>query len=103
MRLHLEFHFSFDTGAISEEIARKNTLYGAWNPDVTNVISTHGLVDPWRVMGIQEDINEQSPTLIIPGASHCNDLQAKNEKSDSRAMLQAREQITGLVKKWVAL
>lgn len=60
-------------------------MYGGLNPDVNNVsflsnylysfylwhltqvYFTHGLIDPWRVVGVQNDINESSPVDIIPG------------------------------------
>jgi Serine carboxypeptidase S28 len=41
-------------------------IYGALAPNVRNVYSTHGQLDPWRPMGVQEDINEASPTVILP-------------------------------------
>lgn len=31
------------------------------------VYFTNGLIDPWRMMGIQSDVNEHSPADIIPG------------------------------------
>lgn len=31
------------------------------------VYFTHGLIDPWRIMGVQRDINDHSPADIIPG------------------------------------
>lgn len=42
-------------------------MYGGMNPEVTNVYFTHGSIDPWRVMGIQTDLNERSPAVVIPG------------------------------------
>lgn len=36
------------------------------NPAVTNVFFTQGQLDPWRPMGLQEDLNAQSPTVVIP-------------------------------------
>lgn len=48
-------------------VERKNTLYGAWNPAVTNVIWTHGHLDPWRAMGIQTDLNRHATAIVIPG------------------------------------
>lgn len=36
------------------------------NPEVTNVFFTQGQLDPWRPMGLQEDLNSQSPVVVIP-------------------------------------
>jgi hypothetical protein len=43
-----------------------NEIYGGKNQNVKNVYSTHGQFDPWRPLGIQEDINQWSPTTILP-------------------------------------
>lgn len=48
-------------------VERKNVMYGDLNPDVNNVYFTHGLIDPWRTMGIQYDLNAYSPADVIPG------------------------------------
>lgn len=61
--------FSFTNRTLPNIINRKNTLYGGLNPAVTNVIITHGELDPWRAMGIQKNLNRLSPVIIIPGKS----------------------------------
>lgn len=48
-------------------IDRKNVLYGGFSPVINNVYFTHGLIDPWRTMGIQTDLNNRSPADVIPG------------------------------------
>lgn len=48
-------------------INRKNALYGEWNPSVSNVIFTHGQLDPWRAMGVQTDVSRTAPVIIIRG------------------------------------
>lgn len=47
-------------------IERTNTIYGHMNPAVTNIFFTQGQLDPWRPMGLQEDLNEHSPAVVIP-------------------------------------
>jgi Serine carboxypeptidase S28 len=43
-----------------------NAFYGGKKPNAKNIYSTHGQFDPWRLLGVQEDINESSPTVILP-------------------------------------
>ncbi|XP_037044551.1 putative serine protease K12H4.7 [Bradysia coprophila] len=81
---------------------RKNTIYGGFNPNVNNVYFTNGLIDPWRIMGIQNDVNEHSPADIIPDASHCNDL-SSNSPDDSPRMREVRDRILQLVRLWTGL
>lgn len=46
---------------------RLNVIYGGLTPDVTNVIFTQGMNDPWRSLGVQEDLNSLAPAFVIPG------------------------------------
>lgn len=90
------------------------------NPEVTNVFFTQGQLDPWRPMGLQEDLNSQSPVVVIPSRffsktisdilitffefilvhSHCSDLQSISS-SDTEEMLAVKIQIRDLVYLWL--
>lgn len=48
---------------IEGQIAATNEYFGGLSPNVENVYFTHGHLDPWRAMGIQ---NETEAT-ILPG------------------------------------
>lgn len=94
------FGESFTNATIHTNIDRKNVMFGSWNARVTNVYFTNGLIDPWRAMGVQEDLNPSSPADVIPGASHCADLLAISE-SDSPQMLAVKHRISYLVRIWL--
>lgn len=51
-------------------VQQKNTVYGALNPAVSNVVFTHGQLDPWRSMGIQKDLNRNVQAIVIPGKNN---------------------------------
>lgn len=51
---------------MNDNVHRTNVIYGGMNPAVTNVFFTQGQLDPWRPMGIQEDLNPSSPAVVIP-------------------------------------
>lgn len=57
---------SFSAAKIETNVERTNVIFGGMNPAVTNVFFTQGQLDPWRPMGLQEDLNAQSPTVVIP-------------------------------------
>lgn len=59
--------FRINEATIYANVDRKNVLYGGFRPDIRNVYFTHGLIDPWRTMGIQEDLNPHSPANVVPG------------------------------------
>lgn len=87
---------------IHNSIARNNVVFGGWNMNVRNVYFTNGLVDPWRTMGIQQDLNPSSPADIIPDASHCNDLLSISE-IDSAPMLAVKRRVRDLFAEWLGV
>lgn len=91
----------FDHPRLDANIERTNVIFGAMNPAVTNVFFTQGQLDPWRPMGIQEDLNENAPAVVIPLASHCADFGSISD-SDSPEMRAAKERILELIKQWIA-
>lgn len=60
------FPISLSPDKVHQNVDRTNVIYGSLFPNARNVYSTHGQLDPWRTMGVQEDINEHSPTVILP-------------------------------------
>lgn len=73
--------------------------YGGLTPNVTRVFYTQGEIDPWRGVGIQRDVNSETPAMVITGASHCNDLYMWF--SELPAIREARNKIRELVKIWI--
>jgi len=94
--------FSFLDERIQRNVDRTNTIFGALDPRVRNVYSTHGQLDPWRPMGVQEDINEFSPTVILPLESHCSDLYSLRD-SDTPEMRDSKLRIFELVQEWTGI
>ncbi|XP_001868269.2 putative serine protease K12H4.7 [Culex quinquefasciatus] len=91
----------FPESSMHANVARTNTIYGHMNPEVTNVLFTQGQLDPWRPMGVQQDLNERSPAVVIPLASHVADLNSISDW-DSTEMRAAKEKISELVRLWLA-
>ncbi|XP_001868268.2 thymus-specific serine protease [Culex quinquefasciatus] len=95
------YDYKFPERLLHVNVARTNTIYGHMNPEVTNVFFTQGQLDPWRPMGLQEDLNEHSPAVVIPLASHCADLSSISA-ADSPEMRAAKERVFELIKMWLA-
>lgn len=77
-----------------------NKTYKGLNISVKKVYFTHGELDPWRPMGIQKDRNKFSPTDIVPGASHCNDLYSIS-LSDTPEMMLVKLRARSLILEWL--
>jgi len=94
------YDLSLTQEKIEENIKNTNEKYHGLDPNVTNVYFTHGDIDPWHPLGINEDYNKDSPAFVIPGHSHCADLYSVS-KTDTKAMKLAKKNIWDLVSKWL--
>lgn len=57
----------FDHTFLINSTERTNTLYGAYDIDVTNVVFVHGSIDPWHALGITKTLNQGAPAIYIKG------------------------------------
>lgn len=94
------YGYQFSRQFIDAAIDRTNVVFGGWELDVSRVYWTNGIIDPWRAMSIQEDLNPKSPADVIPEASHVADL-ASISARDSVEMRQVKERISRLVSGWL--
>lgn len=85
---------------IHDMVDRTNVMFGGWNSQVTNVYFVNGWVDPWRMVGIQEDLNPSSPADVVYGASHCMDLYETSPR-DSEEMLEVKQRVVDLIRIWL--
>ncbi|XP_026479920.1 putative serine protease K12H4.7 [Ctenocephalides felis] len=82
-------------------IERTNVVYGALTSAVDRVIFTHGTVDPWHSIGLLEEVNPESPVIVVKGTSHCQDLQSISS-ADSAEMKAAKKRVLELIAKWLS-
>lgn len=96
------FYSRFDLEKIQANVLATNNRHNGFVPDVTNVFFTHGEFDPWRPMGVQEPLNENTPTVILQGHAHCQDLYSISI-DDSEQMRSTKLLVTSYVRKWLNL
>ncbi|GBP53518.1 Putative serine protease K12H4.7 [Eumeta japonica] len=61
------FDERFDEQFIYDAAERVNTVFGGLYPDVNNTINIHGMLDPWRAIGVfDRDLKDNSPTIDVP-------------------------------------
>ena len=85
---------------LANNVATTNSQYGGLHPSLSNVVFVHGSLDPWYNLGVVKDLNVNTPVIIIPGASHCNDM-FPDSPTDSEQLRAARLRIGELVKSWI--
>lgn len=99
---HDAFGPQFSKSATSEAIDRTNVIFGGLNLDVSNVYFTNGLLDPWRAVSIQEDLNESSPADVVPGYGRCMDL-TPSSPYHTKEMQAVQERVSSLMRHWLGL
>lgn len=92
----------FTQEIIEQKIAQTNVNHLGFETQVTNVFFTHGEIDPWRPMGVQTDVNADSPVVILEGHAHCQDL-ASIQLGDSQQMRATKEAVTARVREWLGM
>lgn len=92
----------FTLAKIAEKIEKTNLKHNGFSPKLTNVFFTHGELDPWRPMGVQENVNSDTPVVILEGHAHCQDLGSISAR-DSSQMKSTKERITANVRKWLGI
>lgn len=89
----------FDRSTLDANTRRINLIFGGKNPNVKNILYTHGEIDPWSVTGILETLSPDAEVMIIPEAAHCYDIFKGND--NDRGIQAARNRVKELVKKWI--
>lgn len=64
------------------------------------VLLSYGEYDPWGTMVPKEGWNEDVEILMVPGGSHCSDLETP-QKYDTGEMVDARRNISSILHKWI--
>lgn len=95
-----KMYFCYRHELLGHNSHRFNIEFGGLTPNVTNVIFTQGSVDPWRSLGVMEDLNDDALAIVIEGASQANDLGPVHDY-DSPALVVAKEEIQQIVREWL--
>lgn len=89
-------------GNLAVNSNRFNVEFGGLQPNVTNVLFTQGSVDPWRSLGVMENLHDTAQAIVIEGASQANDL-GPIHGYDSEALVAAKEEIMEIVRGWLGV
>ncbi|XP_050293745.1 putative serine protease K12H4.7 [Anthonomus grandis grandis] len=96
------FGSKFDSEYLDYATRRTNTMYGAYDIEVSNVVFVHGSVDPWHALGITSTLNQNAPAIFIKGTAHCANMYPPTE-DDLPQLKAARVQIGQLIQSWLDL
>ncbi|KAF7490169.1 Putative serine protease K12H4.7 [Sarcoptes scabiei] len=94
------FGKNFNEEFIESGISFTNSYYGSKNLQVTNVIFSNGMIDPWHALGILKSINPTAIPLLMQETAHCADLYPSSD-SDPKSLRQARKTIRTYLTKFL--
>ncbi|XP_073957726.1 putative serine protease K12H4.7 [Choristoneura fumiferana] len=92
------FGEDFNEKRVDDGVAETNAMYGGITPKVTNVVFTHGDMDPWRRLGVLKDLSDTAVVRITNGTSNSALLYLD---SSNPALLKDREYVKQMIKKWI--
>ncbi|CAG9772814.1 unnamed protein product [Ceutorhynchus assimilis] len=96
------FGSKFNESYLNYATDRTNTLYGALDIEVSNVVFVHGSVDPWHALGIIWTDEQNAPAIYIKGTAHCANMYPASD-DDLPQLKAARVQISQLIESWLDL
>ncbi|CAG2100977.1 unnamed protein product [Medioppia subpectinata] len=77
---------------IQNAVDRTVATYGGLKPNVTNVVFPNGSHDPWKAIGVLNDLNNSTKAVVINNYVHCSDMYASSP-SDTQHMKNAHKLI----------
>ncbi|XP_006861989.1 PREDICTED: putative serine protease K12H4.7-like [Chrysochloris asiatica] len=96
------FGLDFKVNSLARAVSYTNEYYGGFNVNGSKIILPNGSTDPWHVLGITKKIHKKFRAVFIKGGTHMADMFVQTD-FDSTELLQAREKIFQILKKWLKL
>ncbi|GAB6022537.1 Thymus-specific serine protease [Chamberlinius hualienensis] len=90
----------FNSTLMESNVRETNINYGGKGIRVTKVVLFNGSLDPWHSLSVTHDINNETKSIFVQGASHCADM-TESRSTDSNELIQARETIRAEIAKWL--
>lgn len=93
--------FRFTKQSISASVRRTRLFYGGFLAQYTKVITSVGTLDPWRSAAPAQDVNNESPTIFLTNANHCNDFLIDINFPETEDTKKFFETLYSHVRKWL--
>jgi pimeloyl-ACP methyl ester carboxylesterase len=92
--------FNIDQATVDDSIAFANDMYGGSDIQGTRIMYPNGEIDPWKANGVLAPPNDQSPVMMVTGASHHAWTHAAKD-TDSEYVVAAKQAIWDQVTLWL--
>ncbi|KAG5671037.1 hypothetical protein PVAND_001255 [Polypedilum vanderplanki] len=94
------FYLFFDPWWMEDTINSVNRNFGGLNPAIYRIFLTHGEMDPIRSLGPSNDINQNSPVVVMPMQSHARDLGSPDD-TDYVVLQETKRRVQQAVYDWI--
>lgn len=92
--------FGIDQATVDESITFANDMYGGADIQGTRILYPNGEIDPWKANGVLVPPNDESPVMMVTGASHHVWTHAA-EDTDTEYVIAAKQAIWDQVTAWL--
>lgn len=99
----VQFGPEFGKKKVEDGVKATNEMYGGLHPNVTKVVFVNGEFDPWRKLGITENLSDDAPAFVVAKSGRSQLLMSPNMDADSEELKEARKKVKSLIKKWIGL
>lgn len=80
---------------------RINAAYGGLTPNVRKIIFTYGELDPTRLNGVTEKLNDDVVTIVVPGFGKGREVHSINIWLDHPTLIKVKQQIRQQIIDWI--
>ncbi|MGH0146958.1 UNVERIFIED_CONTAM: hypothetical protein FKN15_051254 [Acipenser sinensis] len=106
-RYHLQqcsdiYGSSFSAASVADAVLQTNENYGGYDITSSRIVFPNGSIDPWHMLGITKDINDDLPAIFIKGTAHCANMYPARPE-DLQQLTYARDHVFLLLQKWLML
>ncbi|XP_041127209.1 putative serine protease K12H4.7 [Polyodon spathula] len=60
--------------SVADAVMQTNENYGDYDITSSQIVFPNGSIDPWNMLGITKDINDDLPTIFVKGTAHCANM-----------------------------
>ncbi|KAG5671035.1 hypothetical protein PVAND_001253 [Polypedilum vanderplanki] len=85
---------------MEDTINSVNRNFGGLNPAIYRIFLTYGEMDPIRSLGPSNDINQNSPVVVMPMQSHARDLGSPDD-TDYVVLQETKRRVQEAVFYWI--
>ncbi|XP_026331743.1 putative serine protease K12H4.7 [Hyposmocoma kahamanoa] len=99
----VQFGPEFGKKRVEDGVKTTNEMYGALHPNVTKVVFVNSEFDPYRKLGVVENLSDDAPAFVIANTGRATLLTYPDTEIKSVELKETKKKVKSLIKKWIGL